>query len=174
VSDLAKGTAPAVIGARFHAGVAAGTAEACARLAEERGVDTVVVSGGVWQNRRLLERTTALLRERRLRVLTPERLPANDGGIAYGQVVVAAARGYAQSMSEQDDRQDDPLDISDPVEPLDSPEAGYPAGETQPYGGDVSHEQGTPAISGEEQDDERTAQPAAEDDAGVPPLEEHP
>ena len=51
-----------------------------------------MLSGGVFQNRRLLESTVALLRDAGLRVLTPERLPPNDGGIAYGQVAVAAAR----------------------------------------------------------------------------------
>ena len=51
-----------------------------------------MTSGGVFQNRLLLERTAAALRERDLRVLIPERLPPNDGGIACGQVAVAAAR----------------------------------------------------------------------------------
>ena len=91
VADVAAGVAPGVVAARFHAGVAAGTAEACARLASEAGLDAVVLSGGVFQNRLLLERTAAGLRQHGLRVLVPERLPPNDGGIAYGQVVVAAA-----------------------------------------------------------------------------------
>ena len=68
-----------------------GTAEACARLAGAAGLDAVVLSGGVFQNRLLLERTAADLRRRGLRVLVPERLPPNDGGIAYGQAAVAAA-----------------------------------------------------------------------------------
>ena len=51
----------------------------------------VVLSGGVFQNRLLLERTAALLVGAGLRVLVPRRLPPNDGGIAYGQVAVAAA-----------------------------------------------------------------------------------
>ena len=50
-----------------------------------------MLSGGVFQNRLLLERTSALLVVAGLRVLVPERLPANDGGISYGQTAVAAA-----------------------------------------------------------------------------------
>ena len=50
-----------------------------------------MLSGGVFQNRLLVERTAALLADAGLRVLIPERLPPNDGGISYGQVAVAAA-----------------------------------------------------------------------------------
>jgi hydrogenase maturation protein HypF len=46
----------------------------------------------VFQNRRLLESTAAALDGDGLRVLIPERLPPNDGGIAYGQAAIAAAR----------------------------------------------------------------------------------
>ena len=56
------------------------------------GLDTVVLSGGVFQNRLLLERRERRARARGLRVLVPERLPPNDGGIGYGQAAVAAAR----------------------------------------------------------------------------------
>ena len=55
-------------------------------------LEHVVLSGGVFQNRLLLERTAALLAAAGLRPLVPERLPPNDGGIAYGQAAVAAAR----------------------------------------------------------------------------------
>jgi hydrogenase maturation protein HypF len=51
----------------------------------------VALSGGVFQNRRLLERTKDLLAARGLRVLVHRRLPANDGGIAFGQAAIAAA-----------------------------------------------------------------------------------
>ena len=50
-----------------------------------------MLSGGVFQNRLLVERTVARLREAGLRVLLPTRLPPNDGGISYGQAAVAAA-----------------------------------------------------------------------------------
>jgi hydrogenase maturation protein HypF len=51
-----------------------------------------VLSGGVFQNRRLTEAVGAGLHAAGARVLTPERLPANDGGIAYGQAAIAARR----------------------------------------------------------------------------------
>ena len=84
------------IAARFHNALAAATAGACALAAERRGTDTVVLSGGVFQNRRLLGQTASLLADGGLRVLTPELLPPNDGGIAYGQLAVAAARLAAE------------------------------------------------------------------------------
>jgi hydrogenase maturation protein HypF len=91
--DVERGVAAGVVAARFHHGLADGTAAACASAASELGIETVVLSGGVFQNRRLLERTAVALRTAGLRVLVPERLPANDGGIAFGQAAVAAARG---------------------------------------------------------------------------------
>ena len=89
--DLAHGTAAAVVSARFHDTVAAATAEACARVASTRGLDTAVLSGGVFHHRRLLEGTAAALSAAGLRVLVPRRLPPGDGGIAYGQAAVAIA-----------------------------------------------------------------------------------
>ncbi len=93
--DIAAGVAVGVVAARFHHGLADATAAVCVAAAEERGIGTAVLSGGVFQNRRLLSRTAGRLRAAGLRVLTPERLPANDGGISYGQAAVAAARGAA-------------------------------------------------------------------------------
>jgi hydrogenase maturation protein HypF len=90
--DLERGQPVALVAARFHNAVAAATAEACAAVAQARGLGSVVMSGGVFQNRLLLERTQELLRARGLRLLVPERFPPNDGGVSYGQAAVAAAR----------------------------------------------------------------------------------
>jgi hydrogenase maturation protein HypF len=90
-ADVAAGVEPAIVGARFHRAVARATADACAEAAAARGLETVVLAGGVWQNRLLLELTLPLLRDAGLRALVPERLPPNDGAIAYGQAAVAAA-----------------------------------------------------------------------------------
>ncbi|HEV7584541.1 MAG TPA: carbamoyltransferase HypF [Solirubrobacteraceae bacterium] len=90
--DGTEGIAVGAIAARFHAGLAHATAEACALLAHERGLELVVLSGGVFQNRTLLELTLEDLRRAGLRVLVPRRLPPGDGGISFGQAAVAAAR----------------------------------------------------------------------------------
>jgi hydrogenase maturation protein HypF len=91
-ADLGRGAAVPAVAARFHNSLARGTAEACARQASEAGVGLAVLSGGVFQNALLLGRTRALLEQRGLRVLVPERLPPSDAGIAFGQAAVAAAR----------------------------------------------------------------------------------
>lgn len=91
VHDAARGVPASRIAARFHRALARATAEACARAAHARDLATVVLGGGVWQNRLLLDLTTADLLARGLTVLVPERLPPGDGGLAYGQAAVAAA-----------------------------------------------------------------------------------
>ena len=92
VADVRAGTAVGAIASRFHAAIARGTVEACLRAASAHGTDLVVLSGGVFQNRRLLEASSAALDRAGVRVLTPALLPLNDGGIAYGQAAVAAQR----------------------------------------------------------------------------------
>jgi len=92
VGDLRAGAPAATVAARFHNGVARVTAKACARAAEAEGTGVVALSGGVFQNRLLAERTVAALSGRGLTVLMPEGLPPNDGGISYGQAAAAAAR----------------------------------------------------------------------------------
>jgi hydrogenase maturation protein HypF len=91
IGDLDAGVEVSRVAARFHNTVAAATVEACAELAAPRGIETIVLSGGVFQNRRLLESTAELLAAAGLRTLSPERLPPNDGGISFGQAAIAAA-----------------------------------------------------------------------------------
>jgi hydrogenase maturation protein HypF len=91
-ADAAGGTAVGVIASRFHTALARATVSACVAVASKRETDLVVLSGGVFQNKRLAESASAGLAMAGLRVLIPERLPAGDGGIAYGQAAVAARR----------------------------------------------------------------------------------
>lgn len=90
VADLQRGVATPVIAARFHNGVARIVLDGCRVLRRRSGRDTVALSGGVFQNATLLDRAAALLESDGFRVLTHRQVPANDGGISLGQVVVAA------------------------------------------------------------------------------------
>ncbi|HXB66113.1 MAG TPA: carbamoyltransferase HypF [Solirubrobacteraceae bacterium] len=95
VGELRAGIAAGAIASRFHATIAHVTAEALTCAASTQGVEIVVLSGGVFQNRKLLEATIMELDGVGLRVLVPELLPANDGGISYGQAAIAAVHGAA-------------------------------------------------------------------------------
>lgn len=92
MDDLSAGVPREVIAARFHRGLAAGIAELAIEIARRRGIEHVVLSGGVMQNRLLVGELAQRLRAAGLVVLLPQRVPANDGGIALGQAVIAAAR----------------------------------------------------------------------------------
>lgn len=87
LEEGAKGVSPALRSARFHNALADGVA-AVARLA---GSPRVALTGGCFQNRLLLERTRERLTADGFDVLTHRLVPPNDGGIALGQVAVAAA-----------------------------------------------------------------------------------
>jgi hydrogenase maturation protein HypF len=95
VEELGRGVAPPLIAARFHNGLAAATVAACRALRDGSGLQTVALSGGVFQNLLLLERTVAGLERDGFRVLTHSRVPPNDGGISLGQAAVAGARARA-------------------------------------------------------------------------------
>jgi hydrogenase maturation protein HypF len=92
LDDLAVGADPALIAARFHRGFADVLAELAGRLCLDLGLRTVALSGGVFQNRTLLEALSGDLREGGLSVLGHRRVPTNDGGISLGQAAVASAR----------------------------------------------------------------------------------
>ncbi len=86
--DLASGRAREAIAAAFHEAVATGAAEACADASDPR---LVVLTGGTFQNLRLLASTRRRLEELGFEVLTHRLVPPNDGGVSYGQAVVAAS-----------------------------------------------------------------------------------
>ncbi|MCM4080973.1 carbamoyltransferase HypF [Paractinoplanes hotanensis] len=89
-ADVLAGVPAAVVGARFHAAVAALITEMAVRSRDRTGLDVVVLGGGVFQNTLLVSSATRLLRDRDFTVLTPRLLPPNDGGIALGQIVIGS------------------------------------------------------------------------------------
>ena len=89
-TDRARGRQPGQIARSFQHGVAAGLCEAVKALAGSRSLDTVVLSGGVFQNELLLEDLKPDLENAGLRVWTNLSVPPNDGGISLGQAALAA------------------------------------------------------------------------------------
>jgi hydrogenase maturation protein HypF len=87
--EAAQGNPKEEISARFHNTLAAAIVEVCARIRRIEGLDRVCLSGGTFQNLYLLERTMVELRRRDFDVFLHAQVPANDGGIALGQAVIA-------------------------------------------------------------------------------------
>jgi hydrogenase maturation protein HypF len=92
LDELHAGTDKCLIAWRFHQGLIDSLCGLAQKLAREAGVDTVALSGGVFQNRSLFEGVSATLRGSGLKVLTHRLIPANDGGISLGQATIGAAR----------------------------------------------------------------------------------
>lgn len=90
VEDLRDAVPMAQMARRFHQTVAAFLAQACLQVRDAVGITTVALSGGVFQNRLLLEELSALLRAYGFHVITNRRVPPNDGGLSLGQAAVAA------------------------------------------------------------------------------------
>ncbi|MFH8348882.1 carbamoyltransferase HypF [Streptomyces sp. NPDC018045] len=93
--EVRAGTATAVVAARFHNSVARLIHDCCRALRRTTGLTTVALSGGVFQNGLLLQRTVPALERDGFEVLTHRRVPPNDGGISLGQAAVAATRDAA-------------------------------------------------------------------------------
>ncbi|MGX4687858.1 carbamoyltransferase HypF [Streptomyces sp. JNUCC 63] len=90
LADQRRGTPAPVLAARFHRGVARAVAQICRRARATTGLATVVLSGGVFANGLLEEECAALLTGDGFTVLRHGEVPPTDGGLALGQLVVAA------------------------------------------------------------------------------------
>ncbi len=89
LADLHGGLALSVISAKFHNCMAQMVCEVVMTMRNSTSVNTVALSGGVWQNTTLLNKTMALLKPMGMKVITHNLVPSNDGGIALGQCIVA-------------------------------------------------------------------------------------
>ncbi len=88
----AAGDPVGTIAAAFHETIASVTEELVSAAARETGLRVVALSGGVLQNQRLAGTLADRLERDGFAVHLNRRIPANDGGISYGQAAVAAAR----------------------------------------------------------------------------------
>ncbi|MDX3244337.1 carbamoyltransferase HypF [Streptomyces sp. ME18-1-4] len=90
VGDLRAGAGPGVVAARFHRGVSGLVHRVCVRARERHGLDTVALTGGVFANTLLSSACAATLRDDGFTVLRHRLVPPGDGGLALGQLMVAA------------------------------------------------------------------------------------
>jgi len=91
LDDLWRGVPAGRIAARFHAGIAEGFINAAANARIETDINTVALSGGCMANRRLVRLLRAGLEEEGFTVLQHRQVSPGDGGLSYGQIVIAAA-----------------------------------------------------------------------------------
>ena len=91
VKDVTDGISPDIISAKFHHSIADIIIKITKEISKKTGIDRVILSGGTFQNRILLEEAEVLLHDQGFYVYHPEEFPVNDGGIALGQLAVAAA-----------------------------------------------------------------------------------
>jgi hydrogenase maturation protein HypF len=91
VNDQLAGLGVEKIAGRFHFSMAAMIEEVCSELRQRTGLNRVVLSGGVFQNCLLTEMALARLGRSGFEVITHSLVPPNDGGLALGQAVIAAA-----------------------------------------------------------------------------------
>jgi len=92
VADLVAGVTVDLVAARFHRWVADAVVETARRIRERTGLATVALTGGVFQNRLLVELVRPRLAGAGFEVLVHRQVPPNDGGIALGQLAIGRAR----------------------------------------------------------------------------------
>ena len=91
LAELGKGVDRSLVAYRFHEAVADYVASKCQQLRDETGLNTVALSGGVFQNKLLVELLLPMLDEIGFDVLRQSEVPPNDGGISLGQVAIGRA-----------------------------------------------------------------------------------
>ena len=98
VDDVLKGTEKSIIAVRFHNTIISVILDIVKTLRDKNNLNKVVISGGVFQNKYLLERIEKILKENKFDIYTHSKVPSNDGGIALGQLAVAAKKRCQNSL----------------------------------------------------------------------------
>jgi len=92
VKDVMAGIPAPKISARFHNGLAEAVRETVQKISRDTSLRSVVLSGGVWQNITLLQKTISLLSKDGFEIFIHREVPTNDGGLSLGQTAIAASR----------------------------------------------------------------------------------
>lgn len=91
VNDILENIAPQLVSRRFHNTLAALFTRVCKEIREQKNINSVVLSGGVFQNLNLLRQVKTGLEALSFDVYVHEQVPTNDGGLALGQAVAGRA-----------------------------------------------------------------------------------
>lgn len=92
IKDVLAGIPTSKISARFHNGLAEAVRETVQKISRDTSLRSVVLSGGVWQNITLLQKTISLLNKDGFEIYIHREVPTNDGGLSLGQAYIAASR----------------------------------------------------------------------------------
>jgi len=92
IQDLREEVPNAIVAARFHNTLAQMVVKTCRIVRSRTGHNMVALSGGVFQNMLLLDRTVKMLEQQGFRALIHHAVPTNDGGISFGQAAIAVVR----------------------------------------------------------------------------------
>lgn len=92
LDDLASGVSVCDIAAKFHNTMAFLLLAEAKRHLRQTGATRVIISGGCFQNKRLTEQLQRLFADEGIPLYVPGRIPCNDGGVAVGQLAIAASR----------------------------------------------------------------------------------
>ena len=93
VQDILEKIHPGIIAAKFMNTVVQFSCDTASLVKERTGIKNAALSGGVFQNRYILEECTSELRKRGFNVFSNSLIPANDGGLALGQIGMGAVAG---------------------------------------------------------------------------------
>jgi hydrogenase maturation protein HypF len=92
VDDIKSGIKASVISAKFHNTIINIIFAVVSDIRKNHNINKVVLSGGSFQNRYILEKVENLLKNNGFNVFSHKSIPTNDGGIALGQLAIAAKR----------------------------------------------------------------------------------
>jgi hydrogenase maturation protein HypF len=92
VKSLRNGVSLPIISARFHNSLVETAVAICQQIRQQQGINQVALSGGVWQNITLLTKTIHALEKQNFTIYFHQKVPTNDGGVALGQIAIAAKK----------------------------------------------------------------------------------
>jgi len=90
--DLQQGVTPDIISSRFHNTIVEASFQAVQKINRDTGIKKIILTGGTFQNKYLFESLERKLRKNNFATFSHEKIPCNDGGLALGQLVVAAVK----------------------------------------------------------------------------------